>query len=243
MRLKNISGNVRYSPLFGTTVNPGGTTRDLPVLVEAIDKVMSATRGFAVELSPADVACVSRLYERLVAPLLHGARIPDAPEGAARDPDGSKRNEERLVARRKARQEADARKLGAYREKEARIQAESNYLDESGNPVNDRLTASAAAQDVEPVRHEEMSTDLKSVLENNLAVMRSASGQPIVDPRAVVVPKGGTPVSSDPKDYQNRKHTLPPGMPDFPGAEALVKNVARSQAELERTRNLGGANP
>jgi len=210
MYLINDSGSQKYSKLANKTILPGGRSRDLDVFVSAYDGIRKDTKGFKVRLSDNDL----RVLRSIVRDWVEGELL-DEPGTACRADSrgGFDKLVDRIVSRRIERQSAISKAIRAEREKEARIQAESNFIDESGNPVNDKVVTQAVREDVKPVVHEDMKDDLRSVLENNLAIMTTASGKPISNKPGVVA--GSTVVPTDPKWYQSHKDDVPPGMPDF----------------------------
>ena len=77
---------------------------------------------------------------------------------------------------RNLRQEEIARILREDREREERVRSESNFIGEDGNPVvRVDLAQAKMMSNLKPEFHEEMTSDLKSVLENNLAVMTAGA--------------------------------------------------------------------
>lgn len=145
--------------------------------------------------------CRKHIFPKLDDEALRRASGADSLRGALENPGGQKVLEERALERRKLIQRKRDEAIRNYRENEARIRSESNEVDELGNPIPKVSTSAAdGIENLQPKIHKEPGRDLKSVFENNLAIMRSASGQPITNlpPRAS---KGGTPVSSNPADY------------------------------------------
>jgi len=225
MRLLNRGNSPRYSELAGSTVGPGRSTRELDSFEKAVNSVFSRARGFEVVLSEGDI----RLLAGLCAKYLAGSKSLESKElddiagiealrASLRDPDGTKVLAERAMAVRGAVQKARREVMRERVEKEARVMAESNFLDETGNPIPHAglIASDKRLQGLEPKKHDGMPNDMRSILENNLAIMTSASGQPLDNgSRTVVATPGGTPVPHDPKAYQ-KPRTVPPGQPELP---------------------------
>lgn len=213
MHLINEQSTPKYSRLANKTINPGGRSRDLDVFSKAYRDIVAGTKGFKVRLSEEDLQVLRDIVDRWVV----GELVEVGSLGIDSEPydpkSGFNRLIDRIIDKRKAYQAALSARLKENREREAKIQAESNFLDESGNPVNDKVMAQAVRDDVKPELHPEMGSDLKSVLANNLAIMTTASGKPIESKPGIVA--GSTQVPTDPKWYQAHKDDLPPGMPDF----------------------------
>lgn len=213
MYLVNEHTSPKYSRLANKTINPGCRSRDLPDFAASYRQIKDKARGFKVRLSEEDLKILREIVNEWVV----GELMEVEALGIDPDENSPKASFDRLVDRiidkRKYKQRSIAVALANHREKEARIQAESNYIDESGNPVNDRMLDQAVQKDIEPELHPEMDNDLSKVLANNLAIMRTASGKPIENKPGVVA--GSTVVPTDPKWYQKNKGDVPPGMPDF----------------------------
>jgi len=220
MRLLNKAPIPKYSPLAKTTLKPGMASRELDTFSKAWSTVVDQTKGFEVILSDADIHLLATLCDRFLAPKVESLSKDASLEALAdtlRDPDGTKRMEAAAKAKRVALQKARQEVMREYRDKEARIQAESNIIGPDGNPIPHVKEVSKNGEEVKPVLHPEMGNDLKSIIENNLAVMTTASGKPITNkegPHTVVAKPGGSPVSHNPADYQ-RGRTVPPGQPEF----------------------------
>lgn len=231
MYLINEQKTPKYSKLANKTINPGAKSRDLDLFAASYRQVKSATKGFKVRLSEEDLKILREIVNDWVVGELDEVRALGASEPY--DPkSGFNKLIDRVIDKRKAYQRALSEHLRDHREKEARIQAESNYIDESGNPVNDRMLDQAVQKDIEPELHPEMDNDLQKVLANNLAIMRTASGKPIENKPGVVA--GSTVVPTDPKWYQKNKGDVPPGMPDF------GKSIVEGEKMKASMRNAPG---
>lgn len=214
MRLINTGSSPRYSSLAHVQLRPGGMSRELSTFSDLIEKFKKDTSSFEVVMSEKDIRLLAELCRKHIFPKLDDEALrqasgADSLRGALDNPGGQKVLEERALERRKLIQRQRDEAIRSYRENEARIRSESNEVDELGNPITKVSTSAAdGIKDLQPQLHKEPGQDLKSVFENNLAVIRSASGQPITNlpPRA---PKGGTPVSSNPADYPKTKLAAP----------------------------------
>lgn len=224
MRLINKSGANRYCSLAGTTVKPGMATRELNAFEDAWNALEKACRGFDIILSPKDIHVLVGLCSKFLAPAVDGLPPEDSAalgelKAHLADPDGTACIEKAAIERTRAIQKLRAEVLKANLEREAAIRAESNMIGPDGNPIPKEAAKIDGMKDVKPELHPEMHNDLKSVIENNLAVMRTASGQPISDMgrNAVVAKPGGTPVSHDPAYYQKMAESrkTPPGVPEY----------------------------
>ena len=209
MYLTNNGTAPRYCSAANKTLTPGASSRDLDVFEKALRSVERAASGFSVTLSRRDEELLSRILGRSFG----GGRPAPAPAYDQRRAASS--SVDRVVAARIAKKAETDRLITEAAAREARAAKESNFLDESGNPIEDRTVGMAARESVAPELHPEMAEDLSKVLANNLAVMTTASGKPITSPPGIVA--GSTVVSHDPAHYQNRRTGLPPGMPDFGG--------------------------
>lgn len=217
----------RYCQLAGCKVQPGHTTRELDAFTASWKSVVDKSKGFDIILSESDVRLLAELCSKYLVPIV--SNDPSVLKGMAglaglidtmRDPDGTKVLGDRAREARAAMQALRSEAMRRERDREARIQAESNIIGPDGNPIAkvDLVSKDEHLKDVKPVRHEEMTTDLKSIIENNLAVMTTASGQKIENqngPRTVIAKPGGTPVPKDPAAYR-RPRTVPPGQPEMP---------------------------
>ena len=216
MKFVNKSPSKAYCTATGTTVGPYRATTERPALSDFFKALRHDAKGFNILLSDQDLKDVQWLLESDIgARYVLGLQPPES-EGHL------ERASRLLKERRSAIQATNSAAMAEAREKEARIQAESNYLDDLGRPVNDKMTASALTVGVEPELHPEMSTDVKSVLANNLAMMDKFRHAP----NTTVA--GDAKVSTDPRYYQNLKRTTPPGVPDLPGAAETVKSAAEA---------------
>lgn len=221
MRLLNKSSVPKYSQLARTSIGPGRFSRELDFFEKSVESIFNASRGFDIVLSDRDIGILVGLCRRFLEPRADEEIAKEAAleplMKSLKDPDGLKNMEEWARGRRLAVQQARARIMKEAREKEERIRAESNMIGPDGNPIPKAEVAAmneGKMKDVKPELHPEMSTDLKSIIENNLAVMTTASGNPIRSPHDVVAPPGGTPVSHNPKDYQ-KPRTVPAGQPEY----------------------------
>jgi hypothetical protein len=205
--------------LAATTLKPGMASRELDTFLKAWEGVLNQSKGFDIILSDSDIRLLATLCERFLVPKVEALGADPSLEALAetlKDPDGTKKMEAAARAKRAAIQRAREKIMQEAREKEARIQAESNIIGPDGNPSPHAKEVSHDGQKVDPKLHPEMTSDLKSIIENNLAVMTSASGKPITNkegPNTVTAKPGGTPVSHNPKDYQNSR--VAPGQPDY----------------------------
>lgn len=222
MRLINKSSSPKYCQLANATIKPGGATRELDFFSKFMEDFEKKTKGFERILSDKDIHLLAELCKKHLVPnlddVLADAAIDDLKK-TLKDPDGLKSIEDRAKAYRAAVQKARAEAIRKHNEQEARIRAESNIIGPDGNPIPKEAMGAIADKEknLKPEFHPEMHNDLKSIIENNLAVMTSASGQPFKtsdDKKAVVAKPGGTPVSHNPKDYQ-KPRTVAPGQPDY----------------------------
>ena len=226
MKLLNRGPSPKYCQLAKCRVMPGHATRELDSFIVAYKSILEESKGFEIILSDGDVRLLAELCAKYLAPLANGGEDDlgrlSGIEGlvsTAMDPSGTRRLDDRAAETRRNLQRIRSEALRSAMEREARVRSESNIIGPDGNPVA-REETMARDSDVEVDKaevHAEMSTDLKSVIENNLAVMRTASGKPIRnDPKSVVAKPGGTPVPTDPKYYQSMNRTVPPGQPELP---------------------------
>lgn len=207
MRLKNNSNDIRYSSLAKTSINPGRLSRELPDLLNAIQSVISKTKGFEILLSDSDIDCIIELFNKYIAPIIDGGpQEEDKNNEYYDDPTGIKHIKDRIIAYRKARQHKIDQELDIIREREKKIQDESNFIDEKGLPVGKTMVDQTLDKDIKPVEHKEMSTDLKSILENNLAIIQSEPDL-LITKNTVIASPNGRKVSTNPKDYQKSNQT------------------------------------
>lgn len=218
MRFVNRTRFKAYCTAIGATVQPGRSTSDRDIISGFIESLRHDSKGFGLLLSDKDIDCIQWLLDSDES--ARGALSIPPPKPC----DHAARVSAELKAVRAVRQKIASDRIDERLAREARIQSESNYLDDKGRPVNDKMTASAATIGVEPELHPEMTTDVKSVLANNLAMMDKFKKAP----NTTVA--GETKVSTDPRYYQNLRRTTPPGMPDVPGAA----ETARAAAEANR---------
>lgn len=219
MRLINKGSFPKYSELAKTTLRPGCSSRELDTFEKTITDFEKSVRGFEAVLSEKDADLLYGLCVKYILPAFKDIdKETDAAISKLRktmdDPDGTRIFREVYRARHAAIQQARAKVIEAAREKEARIRSESNMIGPDGNPIPKTDVKSGSGVDVKPIRHPEMTNDLKSIIENNLAVMTTASGQPIRSAHDVVAKPGGSPVSHNPKDYQKPREA-PPGQPEY----------------------------
>ena len=219
MRLINKGRSTKYSGLAKTTIKPGCSSRELDTFEKTISGFESSVRGFDVVLSEKDADI---LYSMCVKYLLPSFKNIDCSKDEAlaelrstmEDPNGTKVFRDVYRARRAAIQAARAKVINEVREKEARVRSESNIIGVDGNPIASKMSEDKSVSNVKPELHPEMSTDLRSIIANNLAVMTTASGKPISSQRDVVAKPGGSPVSHNPKDYQ-KPRSVAPGQPEY----------------------------
>ena len=211
MYLINTGRSPKYSSLANKVLNPGSRSRDLSLFSDAFNDILKKVSGFKARLSDSDIHVLSRLIDEWVSDELSGGGEVSA---MSYDPGaGMRRVVNDLIARRKASKDAMSAALERQSERESRAMSESNFIDESGNPIEDKTVSQASQRSIEPELHPEMADDLSKVLANNLAVMTTASGQPIKNPGGVVA--GSTVVPHDPEYYRTHWTGLPPGMPDL----------------------------
>lgn len=224
MILINNGPGPRYCSAANKTLPPGGSSRDLDLFEKAFKSVLKASNGFSVFLSARDREILSDICKRWAGQVsAMSADRPKRPQYDQRKAASS--SVDRVIAARIARKAETDRMIREAAEREARAISESNFLDESGNPVEDKTMNQAVRQNITPERDPDMGDDLSKVLANNLAVMTTASGQPITNQNGVVV--GTTVVSHDPAHYQNRRTGLPPGMPDFQSSRNIMGAAGR----------------
>ena len=223
MKLINNGRTPRYCQLAGCSVRPGHATRELDSFTASWKSILEKSKGFDIVLSEDDVSLLSELCAKYLVPLISEefeklAGVEGLVE-TLRNPDGLADIRKRARDGRAMIQKIRAEAMRREAEREARVQAESNIIGPDGNPIPKvSLEAKdAKLKDLKPVRHDEMTTDLKSVIENNLAVMTTASGQRLdkMGPRTVVATPGGTPVPTDPAAYR-KPRTVPAGQPELP---------------------------
>lgn len=244
MNLINKSSSPQYCGMARTTVKPGRSSTTLDVVQKFVDKLFSDSRGFQIHLSEGDLKALSRLVEAH----LRSAGSADPSKMASALGVSSKQSEsERLSkilreqAYRKQKRFQDAAR--AARERQARINAESNIIGPDGNPVNDKIMQDAVRKDIEPELHPEMSSDIDKVLANNRAVMEGEpkkKDRPIISlgldeyrkphepgKNSIVAKPDGSPVSHDPSFYQKAARSVPPGVPDLPGAAQQYRDASQ----------------
>lgn len=186
MRLLNRLTSPRYCSLAGVRLPPGGTSRELDCFLKPYREILDKSKGFEVILSGEDLDLLAELCSRFLAPAVkEGMDLGkfaglEGLEKYLSDPDGTLAIAEQAKAVRdgvrRIREEARRAKM----EKEARIALESNIIGPDGNPIpRADMAARESSEPLKAERHPEMSTDLRSIMENNLAVMTTASGQPI----------------------------------------------------------------
>ena len=243
MVLVNDSGSVKYSGLAKTRLRTGESTRDLDVVQKFVDGVLSGTRGLRIRLSDRDFDAIERLCKA------HSSQSRSRSEVSAMAmPSGGRKSVEDRASDiirgiRIAKQREFDSKLKDSREREARIRAESNIIGPDGNPVNDRIVQDAVRKDIAPELHPEMTSDLDNVLANNLAVMQEEpkkKERPVISlglddfrkphepgKNSIVAKPDGSPVSHDPSFYQKAAKSVPPGVPDLPGAGEQYMNASK----------------
>lgn len=217
MRFRNESPSIKYCKIANRTLNPGGSTRELDCFTTPYRKLLNESKGFTMIPSTEDLELMLDFLERFVAPAISAGTL-STPEflEAAEDPDGRKLLRSMIVSRRELKAAVGSKVLHEEMDHEAKIRAESNPVDELGRPISDKAMANGMlkGEEIKPVKHDAPGNDLKSVMEHNLAIMTTASGQPIRNPGGYVAKPGGSPVSHNPKDYQ-KPRKVPAGVPDF----------------------------
>ena len=227
MRLLNHSSSPKYSKAANTTVKPGKATRELDLFQTAIEDFLKATKGFTVLLSDKDISLLADLCAKYLLPNIDTVDIPDLVAAeqlkeTLRDPDGIKKIEDRAHELKQKIQEYRSKIIKENEARENHIKSESNFIGPDGNPVATvQSLSNSKEEEIKPVLHNDMPSDLKSILENNLAVMTDASGRPFKN--NIVATPGGTPVSTNPKDYQGVRN-VPAGQPDFSDLKANQPN-------------------
>ena len=223
MRLINKSSSPKYCRLANSTVKPGCSTRELDFLSKFLQDMEENTNGFEKILSDKDIHLLMGIFAKCLSPSSGDDSGVEELVKTLNDPDGIKAIDKRARERRAAIQKARAEALKEFNDKEARIRSESNIIGPDGNPIpKEAIVAAGKGEDIKPELHPEMHNDLKSLIENNLAVMTTASGKPIRNPddsktegaKTVMARPGGTPVSHNPKDYQ-KPRSVAPGQPDY----------------------------
>lgn len=218
MKLLNPFSAPKYSKLVNSTIKPGKTSRDISLFKDSIQNIIKSTQGFRIIMSEDDLHLLAELCEKYLLPNINTVDISDLSAGAQlkatlEDPDGLNRIKNEAIKLNREIRRYRSSLYEAHLEREKKIKSEENYIGPDGNPIAPVNTMSKMSEDnIKPVLHTDMHSDLKSVLENNLAVMSDAHGNPYKN--TVIAPPGGTPVSTNPKDYQGERN-VPPGQPDF----------------------------
>lgn len=164
-------------------------------------------------LDDSDIKLLASLCERFLVPKVEAMSASGDPTlqilaDSLRDPGGLKAMASAASARRAAIQKARSDFIRRANEHEARIKAESNEVDALGNPIPKVSTSAARGMgDLKPTVHSKPGIDLKSVYENNLAILRGANGDPIASGHAgikiVQAVPGGSKIPTNPEYYQN----------------------------------------
>ena len=237
MKLKNRSNAYSYCKIANIRLEPGRVTRDLPVIREFVDKLLESCRGFTLILTDADVKSINRLMDKAKAKPVEFSALSVPSKNT--DPTGMQAVKDALKAKRIEKQAKQHAAMQYIREREARVQAESNMLDESGNPINDKLVSDAVTKDIKPELHPEMGNEIDKIMANNLAIMQDEKKPRVPDTikmgldefqndrNAIVAQPDGSRIPTDPKYYQNMSKTVPPGVPDVPGAAQQYKDASQ----------------
>jgi hypothetical protein len=236
MRLRNATHSIKYSKLANKQLQPDGVTRDLPVIRDFISDLIDSCRGMIVTLDPSDLDAINSLLDRAKEQPIDFSMLSIHDD----DPTGMKEKDRVLRERRATKQAMQSEAMRILREREERIKAESNMLDESGNPINDKLLSQASIKDIKPELHPEMGNELDKIMANNMAVLEKKDEEkPKVpytltlgvddfakDRNAIMAKRDGTPVPHDPKHYQSETRAVPPGVPDVPGAAQQYRDAS-----------------
>lgn len=220
MRLYNSSSGVRFSSLANKSINPGSSTRELDTITDFFSKLEKSMKGFVVRLSENDVKALRAFVDRAGAAVDFGSAIE-----ASKDPLGQARIDDAINQRAIAIQEIKSKVMHEERDREARINAESNYLDKSGNPIPKAtmMEADAGRRSIEPKIDDGMSEDIDSVMANNMAVMAGGRKLPESVRKAMEV--------DDVNDMKPGKAAVSkmtiPGVPNLPGIRDVAVDLAR----------------
>lgn len=227
MRLYNSSTGMRFSSLANKSIGPGSCTRELPVLTDFLSKLNKSSKGFVVRLSDDDVKALRAFVERAGARIDFGTAIE-----ASRDPLGQGAIDDAINQRAIAIQAIKSKVIHDEREREARVNEESNYLDESGNPVAraTAIEAEGGRKSIEPKIDEGMSDDIDSVMANNMAIM---SGKKRELPESVRKAMEVDDVNDmRPGKSAVSKMTIP-GVPNLPGIRDVAVDLAKEARQAE----------
>lgn len=216
MRYVNETTGSIHCSRVGATVHPGRKSREINDLRDFVTKLVKDGHGMGLELSEGDVAAIDRL--------LSSSRPPSRPiSKSARDAGRDPRNEQAVYDANEKyyilKRKLVSSRLEDRREREARINSESNFILPDGRPVgkeDGNVVNGMRAKEgtkVEPRYVERPQSPLDILAHNAKVSTERAQTAPLSGKAAV-------------EAYRN----VVPGMPNLPGIDRQIENLAREQA-------------
>lgn len=226
MRYTNNTQSPRYCARGNKLLNPACSTADFDDLAKMARSLVKDAGALTISLSKEDMSALEALFRKTRGP---GAEAMALVAGAASDPRHEKavyeQNERRYIERQKA---VSAVKK-AHAEREARINAESNFVLPDGTPVGREESSAVSAlkakdgTKVEPRIVDRPQSPLDILAHNAKVSTDRAQTKPLSGKAAVEAYKG-----------------VAPGMPKFPGIERQMDNLAAEKAMSDAQK--AGAN-
>lgn len=237
MKLVNNSTESHYSSVAKKRIGPGCCSRELTDFSDFLEDLQKRCKAFEFRLSERDLSILRRFLDKCGRPIDMTAALE-----AAKDPLGQKAIDDRMNMREILRHRLDKKIIDEERMREARVNAESNYLDDKGNPIPKAtaLDVEGSRKEIKPEIDKGMSEDLDAVMANNMAVM---SGEKPKAEKKQVPESVRKAISIDEVNNMRKGKDAVgvmtiPGVPNLPGiqnvAADLVKEARYAQAAQQR---------
>ena len=216
MRYINNSTLSVHCSRVGATVPPGRKSREIKDLADFLDRLVKDGHRMNIELSGADLAALERLLDATVPP---SEAVVKAAKAAGRDPKAERAVYEQTETLYKVRRKLLSASIAEHEAREARINAESNFILPDGRPVgkeDNNVVSGLKVKEgtpIEPKIVERPQSPLDILAHNAKVSTERAQTSPLKGKAAVEAYKG-----------------IAPGMPNFPGIDKQMENLAREQA-------------
>lgn len=214
MRYLNQTKTPKYSAVANKLINPGAKSSEINDLSDTIDRLVSRCGQLSILLSERDIKSLRALKSKLN---VDQARLLAAME-AGKDPTNAKPIYEQTEAIYKEKQKVVSKMIKDHAAKEARINAESNFILPDGTPVGKEEASVVQGVKVkegtkiEPKIVEKPMSMLDILAHNAKVSTEREQTKPLTGKAAVEARKGI------------------PGMPSLPGIDKQVENLQREQA-------------
>lgn len=214
MRYVNATKSPKFNAIANKLLNPGDKTREITDLSDMLVRLADGSGMLSIQLSEGDFKALEKFMSKVG---VDKDRLKAAIRKGREDPRGEKGVYEAMEPSYIAKQKAISKMMAEHEEKEKRINAESNFILPDGTPVSkedSNVVAGLKAKESEVVPRivEKPESPLDILAHNAKVSTERAQYAPLTGKAAVIARKGI------------------PGMPNLPGIEKQMENLAKEQA-------------